>query len=208
MKLSWLIPQEKKFYDLLDEYAGFARECANLLLKMFSDPASREATWKEIKALEEKGDDQLHSIVEELNETFVTPIDREDIFALASRMDDILDFMEGAAERAILFKVTHPHELLVEQTDLLFQAAKELAAAVPLLRTPGRTKELKKNIIEINRLENRGDQVSRAVLVRLFEEADPVEIIKIKEISEFVEEAVDRCEDVAVILENLMMKRA
>ena len=206
MKLAWLIPQEKKFFDLLEQYAGLARECSNLLLEMFNQFDMRETKWREIKDVEEKGDDLLHKIVDELNTTFITPIDREDIYALASKMDDILDFTEGVAERVMLFKMGPPPKHLVDITDVLYQATKELAIAMPILRNLGKLQELKKHYVEVHRLENRGDDLSRQALAELFETKDPIEIIKLKEIYEFVEIAIDKCEDVAVILENLVVK--
>jgi uncharacterized protein len=207
MRLSWLIPQEKKFYDLLEQYAGLARECTRTLMELFRNFDEREQKWQEIKALESKGDDLLHTIVDELNATFVTPIDREDIYALANGMDDILDFSEGAAERVMLFKITEAPAVLTEMSDVLFQAAKELESAMPLLRHPKKMLEMKKHYVEINRLENRGDKLMREALVQLFETGNPVEIIKLKEICEHVEEAIDRNEDVAAILESLIVKQ-
>lgn len=206
MKLKWLIPQEKKFFDLLEQYADLARECANLLLEMFSQFETREKKWREIKVIEKKGDELLHKIVDELNSTFVTPIDREDIYSLGNQMDDILDFIEGAAERVMLFEMGPLPSRLIEMTEILFQASKELASAMPMLRNSGKLHDMKKHYVEIHRLENRGDEISRTALAELFKTKDAVEIIKLKEIYEFVEEAIDRNEDVAVVLENLVMK--
>ena len=207
MKLSWLIPQEKKFFDLLEEYADLTRQCTNQLLNFFEEFDKRKEKWRDIKALEERGDDMLHRIVDELNTTFVTPIDREDIYALANGLDDILDFSEGAAERVIMFKIMMPPNRLLEMSEVLYQAAKELSAAMVLLRRRDRWQELKKHIVEINRLENRGDELMRISLTELFDTKDAIEILKLKEVYEHVEEAIDRCEDVANVLESLIVKQ-
>ena len=207
MKLSWLIPQEKKFLDLLEEYADLTRQCTNQLLNFFEEFDKRKEKWRDIKALEERGDDMLHRIVDELNTTFVTPIDREDIYALANGLDDILDFSEGAAERVIMFKIMMPPNRLLEMSEVLYQAAKELSAAMVLLRRRDRWQELKKHIVEINRLENRGDELMRISLTELFDTKDAIEILKLKEVYEHVEEAIDRCEDVANVLESLIVKQ-
>jgi uncharacterized protein len=206
MKLSWLIPQEKKFFDLLEEYADLTRQCTNQLLNFFEEFDKRKEKWRDIKALEERGDDLLHRIVDELNLTFITPIDREDIYALANGLDDILDFAEGAAERAIMFKIKEPTNRLIELCEVLYQATKELSSAMILLRHNDRWKDLKKHIVEINRLENRGDELMRITLTELFDTKDAIEILKLKEIYEHIEESIDRCEDVANVIESLIVK--
>ncbi|MFA6449094.1 MAG: DUF47 family protein [bacterium] len=205
---SWLVPQEKKFFDFLEQYADLTRECSEKMIELFADFGNREAKYKEIKSIESRGDDLMHKIVEELNSTFITPIDREDIHELANRMDDILDFSEGVAERVMMFKLTEPTQTLHDLADILHQSAKELAAAMPMMRTHKKWKEMKVHLVEINRLENVGDRIMRNTLVELFETKDAVEIIKLKEIYECMEEAIDRCEDVAEILENLGVKNA
>ena len=205
---SWLVPQEKKFYGFLEQYAELARESSLKMMELFRDFGNRAAIYKEIKHIEHKGDDLMHKIVEELNSTFITPIDREDIHELANRLDDILDFNDGVAERVIIFKLKEPTQTLLDLSDILYQSAKELAVAMPMMRSTKKWKEMKKNLVEINRLENVGDQIMRNALVEMFETTDAVEIIKLKEIYECVEEAIDRCEDVAEILENLGVKHA
>jgi uncharacterized protein len=206
MNFSFLIPQEKKFFDLLEQYADLARQITSLLLDFFKNIESRETQWREIKFIEEKGDDLQHTIVDELNSTFVTPIDREDIHKLASQLDDILDYAEGAAERVVLFKIGKVPSQLLELAEILYQCAKELSSAIPILRNISKWQDLKKHYVEIHRLENRGDALLRAALVELFETKDAVEILKLKEIIEFVEEAIDKNEDVAVTIENLVVK--
>jgi predicted phosphate transport protein (TIGR00153 family) len=205
---SWLVPQEKKFFDFLEQYADLARECSGKLMELFRDFEKRDDYYLEIKIIESKGDDLMHKIVDELNTTFITPIDREDIYELANRLDDILDFNEGVAERVMLFKLTEPTRILNELSDILYQSSKELAAAMPLMRVNKKWKDMKKHFVEINRLENAGDRLMRKALVELFETKEAVEIIKLKEIYEHIEEAIDRCEDVAEILENLGVKHS
>lgn len=205
---NWLVPQEKKFYGYLEEYADLTRECSRTLMELFRDFDNRAAKYNEIRRLEGQGDDLMHKIVDELNATFITPIDREDIHELANRMDDILDFNEGVAERVIMFKLKESNQTLIDLTDILFQAAKELSSAMPMMRTQKKWKDMNKNLVEINRLENTGDKIMRKALMELFERTDAVEILKLKEIYEQIEEAIDRCEDVAEILENLGVKHS
>lgn len=205
---SWLVPQEKKFFDFLEQYAELARECSGKLMEFFRNFDERETRYAEIKSIEVRGDDLMHRIVDELNDTFITPIDREDIHELANRLDDILDFSEGVADRVMMFKIKEPTQTLFDLSDLLHQATKELAVAMPLMRSSKKWQDMKKHLVEINRLENTADKTMRLALVDLFETKDAVEIIKLKEIYEQLEEAIDRCEDVAEILENLGVKQA
>ncbi len=205
---SWLVPQDKKFFELLEQYADLSRECSGKLLELFREFNRRDDLYLEIKIIESKGDDLMHKIVEELNSTFITPIDREDIHELANRLDDILDFNEGVAERVMMFKLTEPTHTLVELSDILYQATKELAAAMPLMRVHKKWKDMKTHFVEINRLENAADRLMRKALVELFETKEAIEIIKLKEIYENIEEAIDRCEDVAEIMESLGVKHA
>ncbi len=205
---SWLVPQEKKFYDFLEQYSDLSRECSGKLMELFKDFEKREELYLDIKIIESKGDDLMHKIVDELNSTFITPIDREDIYELANRLDDILDFNEGVAERVMMFKLEEPTKALNELSDILYQSAKELAAAMPLMRVKKKWPDMKKHLVEINRLENSADRLMRKALVELFETKEAVEIMKLKEIYEHIEEAIDRCEDVAEIIENLGVKNA
>lgn len=205
---SWLVPQERKFFDFLEQYAELARECSVKLMEFFRNFDERETRYAEIKSIEVRGDDLMHRIVEELNDTFITPIDREDIHELANRLDDILDFSEGVADRVMMFKLKEPTKTLFDLSDILHQSTKELTVAMPLMRSSKKWKEMKKHIVEINRLENAGDRIMRLALSDLFETKDAIEIIKLKEIYEQLEEAIDRCEDVAEILENLGVKQA
>lgn len=204
----WLVPQEKKFFDFLEQYADLTREASGKLMELSRDFDDRQTKYNEIKSLESKGDDLMHKIVDELNSTFITPIDREDIHELINRLDDILDFCEGVAERVMIFKLKEPTQALHDLTDVLYQSCKELAVAMPLMRSKKQWKDMKKHLVEINRLENEGDRIMRNSLVELFENSKAMEIMKLKEIYEHIEEAIDRCEDVAEILESLGVKNA
>ena len=208
MKLPWIIPQEKKFFDMLEQYAGLVKECAHYLNEMFTDMDKREKKWLDIKETEKKGDELLARLVSELNATFVTPMDREDIYALGNLLDDILDFAEGTADRVMLFKIGTPPPNLVEFSQLLASAADELACAMPILRNIRKHRNLMRHFAEIHRLESHGDKLLRLSVVELFETQNAVEIIKLKEIYEHVEESLDRVEDVAEKIENLIVKHS
>jgi len=162
---------------------------------------------KQIKDIEHDGDKITHQTMDRLNRTFVTPLDREDIHALISKLDDILDFVDAAANRMILYRIKEPKPEALRLADILFKSVEELKRAISLLRNLKQPQEILKLCIEINSLENEGDSVLRGGVAKLFDEAqDPLLIIKWREIFENLETAIDRCEDVANILEGIVIK--
>jgi uncharacterized protein Yka (UPF0111/DUF47 family) len=147
--------------------------------------------------------------VEALHKTFITPIERDDIYRLIGKMDDIMDYVEAAAERIALYKLTVMTADVKDLADVLVRATKELEAAIKLLRDMGNAEAISKKCIDINRLENESDSILRAAVARLFdEEQDTRLIIKWKEIYENLENATDRCEDVANIIEGVVLEHA
>lgn len=200
-----LIPREEAFFELFKQAAHNMIEGSRLLKNMmedFHDPVQKA---KRIKEVEHVGDGLTHDIVRRLNQTFITPIDREDIHDLASALDDILDVVEDIADRFVLYKVSHPTEQAVVLANILYQSAVEVGAAVELLGKPH--SDVNECSVRVNSLENEADRVSRDAISQLFEkETDPIAVIKWKEIYENFEAGTDRCEDVANILERIALK--
>src|SRR5262249_26247867 len=162
---------------------------------------------KRIKEIEHECDTITHQCVEALHKTFITPIERDDIYRLISRMDDIMDYVEAAAERMALYKLTQMTEDVKNLADVLVRATQELAEAVKLLRNMQNAEAISQKCIDINRLENEADSLLRTAVARLFdEENDTKTIIKWKEIYENLESASDRCEDVANIIEGVVLE--
>ncbi len=201
-----LFPKEVDFFSIFEKAASNVTHAATLFVGIMEYFSNLEAWAKEVHELEQEGDVYTHDIIRMLNKSFVTPIDREDIHALASRLDDILDLLWNAADRLTVFK-------LQESTKWGIIMAKDLLATVELVEKA--IKKLKdKNYahiqeycIEINKLENKMDRGFRDALGHLFDEIkDPILIIKWKEIYEHLEDASDRCEDVANILEAIVLK--
>ncbi len=204
-----LLPRSVDFFILFDEEARNTGKGVALLKGLLSDFTGVPDKVKQIKEVEHEGDKLTHQTMEKLNKTFVTQLDREDIHALVSRLDDILDFVDAAANRMLLYKITGPTPEAKKLTDILSQSVDEIIKAIPLLRNLKKPQEILKRCIDINSLENEGDQVLREAVARLFEDGkDPVYIIKWKEIYENLEAAIDRCEDVANILEGIVLKYA
>jgi len=177
---------------------------ASTLVDLFADYRNVEAKIHEVRRIEHRGDDMTHAILTKLNQTFITPFDREDIHKLASSFDDVLDFINAAGARIVMYRITNPPPAAGELAHLILAQSKELQKAVSLLQKNG---DILAHCVEINRLENEADLVSRAAIARLFdEEKDPITLIKTKELIEFLELATDRAEDVADVLETVVLK--
>ena len=204
-----MIPRETKFYDLFEKSAGNLVVAAGKLVDLFDDYRDVEAKVELIKDLEHEGDTITHEIMQSLHRTFVTPIDREDIALLANSLDDVMDFMEAAARTAFLYRVTQPTDRVRELASIILKVSYKLNEVMPLLRRRDQFKQILKQCVEINSLENEADDVHHAALAELFDNTRDVrEIIKWREIYEHMESATDRGEDVANVLEAVVLKHA
>ncbi len=203
-----LIPRETKFFDMFAEIAGNVVEGAQVLsdlLHNYDYQRLPEAVQK-IKEIEHRGDDMTHRVFIKLNQTFITPFDREDIHLLASSLDDVLDFVFSASDRLVTYKITQPSPSAKVLAGIILKQAEELKKAVSLLN---KNHHLLEHCVEVNRLENEADQVSREAIGRLFDGGyDPITLIKLKELLEILEEASDKAEDVANVLESVVLKNA
>ena len=200
-----LIPREVRFFDLFEQQSQHIIHAARLLCELVHDFADARAKAHAIKEIEHQGDLITHEIVKRLNTTFITPIDREDIHALATRLDDVLDFIEAAAERLVVYRIKEPTSASRAMADVIVQMTHSMDRAIKCLRTmdPG----FHEHAVEVNRLENAADTLLRDSLAALFEEqADPIEVIKWKEIYDSLEKTLDRAEDVANVLESISIK--
>jgi predicted phosphate transport protein (TIGR00153 family) len=199
-----LIPREEKFYDDFRSMADELRRGARLLESMFAvDPPIADKA-HEIKEVEHKCDFLTHEIIQRLNKTFVTPIDREDIHELARTLDDVMDAIDNAASLIPLYKIDKVRPGARELTRIIIQQCDEIRVAVEALEK--RTGVLER-AIEINRLENEADRIHKQAISQLFdEEPNPIVVLKWKELYDLLEEATDACEDVANLLENVVVK--
>jgi len=207
--LSRLLPASggEQFFDLFEQHAEQTREAAALLAAMVRDQVDPEKQAELVKAAEHAGDEITHAVIERLHQTFITPIDRGDIHELISRMDDVLDLVEASAERIWLYELRAMEPDARELTDVLEKAVVEMGAAVRGLRDLRDRPRLLAHCTEINRLENVGDQLLRRAMARLFRESrDPIHVVKWKEIYDYLENAIDRCEDVANVIEGVALE--
>jgi hypothetical protein len=203
-----LIPREMKFFDMFAEIANNVIAGAQVLVDLLNDYDYEKlpVAVQRIKDLEHRGDDMTHKLLIKLNQTFITPFDREDIHLLASSLDDVLDFINGASDRLLTYKITEPSASAKVLAGIVLRQAQELGKAVALLDKDHRVLE---HCVEVNRLENEADQVSREAIGRLFDrEKDPINLIKLKELLEILETASDKAEDAADVLETVILKNA
>jgi uncharacterized protein len=197
-------PKERGFFDLFDEAGANILRATELLERMLQQWPDHGELARDVVVCEQEGDRITHDIVQALNSTFVTPIDREDIYALASALDDIVDFTEEVADFLGLYRIEAPMEQAQEMAKILHEAARQLNGAIPRLRSFG---DIRHYTIEVNRLENDGDRVLREALASLFERGiDPMMVIRWKDIFERLEDAIDSTETAANILEGIVIK--
>jgi len=201
-----LIPREEKFFDLFEQQAANIVAAARTLEELILDYPDAKAKVQRIRDLEHAGDTLTHELVKRLNTTFITPIDREDIYALASRLDDVLDLIDAVADRLLLYRISEPTQGSVDMAKIIVKTAEETDRAVHCLRTL--SPFYHKHCVEVNRLENEADRRLRDLLAALFDCTDPIEIIKWKELYETMEEVTDRCEDVVNVIEGITLKNA
>lgn len=201
-------PKEIDFFEIFDKAALNVTKAATLLVALMENFDNIEARAKEIYEVEQDGDMLTHDIMKKLNKTFITPIDREDLHALASRLDDVLDLIWASVDRLSVFKITEPTKEAVAMSKDLLTTAEAIHKAIKKLKEKNYS-HVQELCIEINRLENRIDRSFRDALGKLFDDIkDPILIIKWKEIYEHLEDAADKCEDVANVLEAIVLKYA
>jgi predicted phosphate transport protein (TIGR00153 family) len=198
------MPGEREFYDLFEEAAANIVKAAAMLEEMLESWPEKSELARSILLAEQEGDRITHDIIHKLHATFVTPIDREDILALASGLDDILDFTEEVSDFLGLYRIEAPMDQAVELSKVLHQATRQVAEALPRLR---HQQDVSHFVVEIHRLENDGDRIERQALASLFERAiDPMVVIRWKDIFERLEQAVDATEHVANVMQGIVLK--
>ncbi|OBR94798.1 MULTISPECIES: DUF47 domain-containing protein [Clostridium] len=202
-------PKEDKFYEFFVQTANIAYTEAKLLLDFLNNLENSEENLKKLKEVEHEGDKKQHEILEQLNKTFITPIDREDIYAIANDMDNIIDYMESTASRFVMFNVNECTEDAISLSKMIVQCCKELIIIMEELKNMKTSKQLSKKIIEVNRIEEEGDVVSRKAIGDIFrKDIEVIDVIKWREIYQYLEDTLDACEDLANVIEGVVMKNA
>jgi uncharacterized protein len=200
-----LVPREESFFDLFEEMADKVQSGAEELLGCLREYWDLDRRAGRVLDIEHEGDEITHDVMKRLNTTFVTPFDREDIYQLASNLDDVLDHIEAAAEYLQLHKIEEPLPQMVSLAETLASAARQTALAMPGLR---KMKDMENYWVEINRLENEGDRLYRRTIADLFSGAyEAMDVLKYEKIIEEIEHAIDRLEDVANAVESIVLKQ-
>lgn len=202
-----IIPRDLGFYNMFEKGAAILVRAAESYADLARDYSRLEHEITRIRQLEHDADEVIHSTLDKLDQTFITPFDREDIQALMRQMDDVMDEIDAASKRLSLYQITEPTPWLIKQTDVLLSACKLVVQAVQKLRNLKRHNGLMDCLIEIHRLENIGDDNHHAAVAELYNTTrDPILAMKWKEIYDLTERAIDRCEDVANTIQAIVLK--
>lgn len=207
---SKLLPKETNFYDLFDKQVAYAVEAASHFKEMVSKNKLDDASLQRMKDIEHQADSVAHDIIDRLDKTFITPFDREDIHGLAKELDDITDMMHSIINRLRVYKLGGGDKNLVEFSGVIEKSVASVACAVKGMRNMKQAKAVLDACVEVNRLENVGDTMRDTMLAELFEKSknDPILVIKWKEIYQDAETILDICEDVAHVVESILVKHA
>lgn len=209
--IKWFIPKEEKFFDMLKEQSENALDGAKELNKLVSQYSrlsieEKKDAVKRIKELEDKGDDIAHKLIKDLDRSFITPLDKEDIHRLCGLLDDIVDHIDRAARRLVLFNIDNVDNFIKEMAEIIVGAVSEVDNAILNLK---KLQNMNDFYISIHSLENRSDKIFHTALSNLFSDnEDPVNIIKLKDIYQILENTTDTCEDIAYKIESIVIKHA
>ncbi|MEP7154620.1 MAG: DUF47 domain-containing protein [Betaproteobacteria bacterium] len=204
-----LMPKEGRFFDHFNDHATLVVEGAHELKAFLSDMGNREAHAQNVNSIEKKADKITHETIQLLHQTFITPLDREDIHKLISNMDDILDLMEDVAECVVLYDVREVSDAARKLADICVSCAEKVKLAVGLLSNLDNSQAILKICSEIDQLESEADRVMRSAMSKLFrDEPDTRQLIKLKAIYELLESVTDRCEDTANVIEGIVLENA
>jgi predicted phosphate transport protein (TIGR00153 family) len=202
------LPREEDFFGLFERHAALTVEGATEMRRLVQGDVNFRAVTARIKEIEHETDVITHTCVERLHKTFITPLDRDDIHRLITRMDDVMDFIEAAAYCVTLYELTQMTDPARALADVLVRSTQEVSIAVGGLKDLKRSDVILKACIEVNRLENEGDEILRTAVADLFRGSDPLLVMKWKEVYEALENATDSCEDVANIIEGVVLEHA
>jgi len=203
----WIIPQDKVFFNLLEQQSGLVLDAAELFKKMIDDYNSFDIKIKRMHALEHEGDEIVHEMFHKLNKTFITPIDHEDISKLTSIFDDILDLIDAVTNKIHLFKIKKADDVIKEFADIIAGQIREVTGCLKHIRKIN-PEEIEKKFKIVHKLENRADDLCDNAIAKLVKEKDPIKILIMKDIYEFLESITDKVEDACLIIQDIIMKNA
>ena len=203
------LPKEFNFFDLFEKQAQYAVDAADCFKELVSKNVLDDVSLTKMHDIEHQGDDVAHTILDSLNKTFITPFDREDILSLAKELDDVVDMINTITSRLMIYKIPGKNKNLIEFSAMISDSVEAVSCAVKCMRNTKNYKSISEYCVEINRLENMGDSARDRVLAELFEtEKDPIAVIKLKEVYQDAETVLDICEDVAHVVDSILIKQA
>jgi predicted phosphate transport protein (TIGR00153 family) len=203
----WIIPQDKLYFDILEKQSELVLKAAKLFKNMLKEHENFSANIKKMRLLEHEGDEIVHQMIHKLHKSFITPIDQEDLADLTSLYDDVLDYIDSVANRIFLFEIKKPDGVIREFADIIEKQVTEVNEALKHIRKMKQA-EIEKRFRKVHSLENTADDLHDNTIVKLFKEKDPVKIIIMKEIYDFLEEITDKCEDVCLVIQDIVLKNA
>ncbi|MCJ7742924.1 MAG: DUF47 family protein [Methanoregula sp.] len=203
-----LLPKDAIFFDLFERQAGLLKEAASQLVALTEDFTNVKEKRQEIEKLEHKGDQVTHDIYEQLNRTFIAPLESDEISRLASTLDEVLDYIDGSAEKMFYYTIESTDSHMIELAKLIHMSTSEIESAVKSIRSLKNPRYIEERCIEVNRLENLADDVLAHAITDLFKTTDAIRIIKLKDIYEHLEIATDNCEDVANTLSDIAIRHS
>ncbi|PVX24333.1 MAG: DUF47 domain-containing protein [Candidatus Bathyarchaeum sp.] len=203
----WIIPQDKVFFNFLEEQSELVLKAATLFKEMLNDPENFSENIKKMKLIEHEGDEIVHKMVHKLHKSFITPIDQEDLAKLTSLYDDVLDYIDSVTNRIFLFEVKKQDEVISRFAEIIEKQVMEVNVALKQIRKI-KQEEIEKSFKKVHSLENIADDLHDDSMVNLFKEKDPIKIIIMKEIYDFLEQITDKCEDVCLVIQDIVLKNA
>ena len=203
----WIIPQDKIFFNILEQQAELVLKAAQLFKKMLDDPENFSENIKEMRHTEHEGDEIVHQMIHRLHKSFITPIDQQDLANLTSLYDDVLDYIDSVANRIFLFEIKQPDDIIKGFADLIEKQVAEVNEALKQIRKI-KQQEMEKRFKQVHSLENLADDLHDKALVKLYKEKDPIKIIIMKEVYDFLEAITDKCEDVCLVIQDIVLKNA
>jgi predicted phosphate transport protein (TIGR00153 family) len=203
----WILPQEKIFFQILEEQSELVLKAAKLFKEMLKEPETFPANVEKMRNLEHEGDEIVHRMIHRLHKCFISPIDQEDLADLTSLYDDVLDYIDSVATRIALFKVEKSDEVINEFADIIEKQVIEVNEALKHVRKM-KQEEIEERFKKVHSLENKADDLHDSSMVELFKEKDAVKIIIMKELYDFLEQITDKCEDVCLEIQDIVLKNA
>jgi predicted phosphate transport protein (TIGR00153 family) len=203
----WIIPQDKIYFNILEKQSELVLKAAKLFKNMLKEYENFSVNIKKMRLLEHEGDEIVHQMIHKLHKSFITPIDQEDLADLTSLYDDVLDYIDSVANRIFLFEIKKPDGVIREFADIIEKQVTEVNEALKHIRKMKQA-EIEKRFRKVHSLENTADDLHDNTIVKLFKEKDAVKIIIMKEIYDFLEEITDKCEDVCLVIQDIVLKNA